>query len=201
MQLQAHCSRRPWRALHSGQCSSRRSCVTRWRIPIFPPLSSAPAQVGVSEGRLRKWLLSISACLRMQNASVADAIQIWKDNVEKEFEGANYVLPRPPCKNRRPRRMLMGALCPCLLQARRSASSVTPSCNPAVAGCPGRPAALAASGSTAAACTNGSRAAARTPARIARVPGSGILAGRCDRHQIRCPNSVAEASAGRPHCR
>ena len=44
-------------------------------------------QVGVSEGRLRKWLLSISAFLRTQNGSVAEAISLWKRNVDKEFEG------------------------------------------------------------------------------------------------------------------
>ncbi len=43
-------------------------------------------QVGVSEGRMRKWLLSISAFLRNQNGSVAEAITLWKKNVDREFE-------------------------------------------------------------------------------------------------------------------
>lgn len=52
-----------------------------------PRLLSLVLQVGVSEGRLRKWLLSISAFLRTQNGSVAEAISLWKRNVDKEFEG------------------------------------------------------------------------------------------------------------------
>lgn len=41
----------------------------------------------MAEGRLRKWLLSISALLRNQNGGVAQAIGLWKRNVDKEFEG------------------------------------------------------------------------------------------------------------------
>ena len=39
-------------------------CLTPLLLPLPPP--RLPPQVGVSEGRLRKWLLSISAFLRMQ---------------------------------------------------------------------------------------------------------------------------------------
>jgi hypothetical protein len=45
-----------------------------------------PAQVGVSEGRLRKWLLSISAFLRNQNGSILDAMSLWKANVDQTFQ-------------------------------------------------------------------------------------------------------------------
>ena len=41
----------------------------------------------MSEGRLRKWLLSIAAFLRTQNGTVAEAVSLWKRNVDKEFEG------------------------------------------------------------------------------------------------------------------
>ena len=43
-------------------------------------------QVGVSEGRLRKWLLSISAFLRNQNGSILDAMSLWKANVDQTFQ-------------------------------------------------------------------------------------------------------------------
>ena len=59
-------------------------CPTLPGRPAPPP---PPRQVGVSEGRLRKWLLSIAAFLRTQNGSVAEAIALWKRNVDKEFEG------------------------------------------------------------------------------------------------------------------
>ena len=49
-------------------------------------------QVGVAEGRLRKWLLSVTAFLRNQNGSVLDAIALWHRNVRKEFEGLEECL-------------------------------------------------------------------------------------------------------------
>jgi hypothetical protein len=68
-------------------------------------------RIGVSESRLRKWLLSISAFLRHQNGAVSAAVLLWKQNVEREFEGVeecpicysvihttNHALPRLPCK-------------------------------------------------------------------------------------------------------
>jgi len=42
--------------------------------------------VGVAEGRLRKWLLSISAFLRNQNGSILDAVSLWKANVDQAFQ-------------------------------------------------------------------------------------------------------------------
>ena len=56
-------------------------------LPLKPPEVECRRRVGVSEARLRKWLLSISAFLRTQNGSVAEAIALWKRNVDKEFEG------------------------------------------------------------------------------------------------------------------
>lgn len=55
-------------------------------------LSDATAQVGISESRLRKWLLSISAFLRSRNGSLLDAIALWKANAEREFDGAEECL-------------------------------------------------------------------------------------------------------------
>ena len=49
-------------------------------------------QVGVPQGRLRKWLLSVAGFLRNQNGSVAEAIALWQRNVVKEFEGVEECL-------------------------------------------------------------------------------------------------------------
>ncbi|KAH7423411.1 hypothetical protein KP509_12G054400 [Ceratopteris richardii] len=68
-------------------------------------------RLGISETRLRKWMLSMAAFLRNQNGAVAEAIQIWRQNVDREFEGVeecpicysilhtvNHSLPRLACK-------------------------------------------------------------------------------------------------------
>lgn len=49
-------------------------------------------QVGVTEGKLRKWLLSVTAFLANQNGSIAEAIALWQRNVQKEFEGVEECL-------------------------------------------------------------------------------------------------------------
>ncbi len=53
---------------------------------------NASVQVGVAEGRLRKWLLSITAFLRNQNGSLADAMALWRDNCVREFSGVEECL-------------------------------------------------------------------------------------------------------------
>lgn len=50
-------------------------------------------QVGVGEGRLRKWLLSISAFLRNQNGSILDAMSLWKANVDQAFQVCKTLTP------------------------------------------------------------------------------------------------------------
>ncbi|KAL4534477.1 hypothetical protein Ndes2526A_g05373 [Nannochloris sp. 'desiccata'] len=61
------------------------------RLPVSMPLKAPEAEckrsVGVSEARLRKWLLSITAFLRNRNGAIADALRLWKRNVDTEFEG------------------------------------------------------------------------------------------------------------------
>lgn len=72
---------------------------------------SVVLQVGIKDGRLRKWLLSIAVFLRNQNQGVLDGISLWKANLEQEFAGveaclicysvisaANGQLPRISCK-------------------------------------------------------------------------------------------------------
>ena len=49
-------------------------------------------QVGVTEGKLRRWLLSVTAFLANHNGSIAEAIALWQRNVLKEFEGVEECL-------------------------------------------------------------------------------------------------------------
>lgn len=77
----------------------------------FTRIATVSSQVGVSDTKLRKWLLSIAAYLRNQNASVAAAVALWKKNVDREFAGVepclicysvisatNHQLPRLKCR-------------------------------------------------------------------------------------------------------
>eukprot|EP00250_Pteridium_aquilinum_P021475 c25138_g1_i1 orf=481-6414(-) len=85
------------------------------RMPKCYPLRAVDIdctrRLGISETRLRKWMLSMASFLRNQNGAVAEAIQIWKQNVDREFEGveecpicysiihtANHSLPRLACR-------------------------------------------------------------------------------------------------------
>jgi hypothetical protein len=56
-------------------------------MPLKAPEAECKRSVGVSEARLRKWLLSITAFLRNRNGAIADALQLWKRNVDTEFKG------------------------------------------------------------------------------------------------------------------
>ena len=60
---------------------------------------------------MRKWLLSISAYLRLHDGAVVEAVRMWKSNLDKTFEGveecsicysvlhaANHALPRMQCR-------------------------------------------------------------------------------------------------------
>nr|BCL66166.1 hypothetical protein [Volvox reticuliferus] len=61
-------------------------------MPLRAPEVECRRKVGVNETRLRKWLLSIATFLRHQNSSVADAILLWRRNVDSEFEGVEACL-------------------------------------------------------------------------------------------------------------
>ncbi len=80
-------------------------------LPLRAPEVECRRRVGVADTRMRKWLLSISAFLRTNNRGVADAIAMWRSNVESEFEGiepclicysviaaTNAALPRLQCR-------------------------------------------------------------------------------------------------------
>ncbi|KAA8549476.1 hypothetical protein F0562_001160 [Nyssa sinensis] len=85
------------------------------RLPAAYPLRAVDVDctrsLGISEVKQRKWLMSMLSFVRNQNGALAEAIQIWKSNFDKEFEGveecpicysvihtANHSLPRLACK-------------------------------------------------------------------------------------------------------
>ncbi|KAL2613161.1 hypothetical protein R1flu_024853 [Riccia fluitans] len=85
------------------------------RMPACYPLRAVGVEctrrMGIDETLLRKWILSMAAFLRNQNGAVSEAIQMWKRNVDREFEGvepcpicysiihtSNHSLPRLACK-------------------------------------------------------------------------------------------------------
>uniref|UniRef100_A0A7I4A3R4 E3 ubiquitin-protein ligase listerin n=1 Tax=Physcomitrium patens TaxID=3218 RepID=A0A7I4A3R4_PHYPA len=85
------------------------------RLPSCYPLRAVEVdctrRLGISETLLRKWILSMAAFLRNQNGAMLEAIQMWKKNVDREFEGVeecaicysiihttNHSLPRLACK-------------------------------------------------------------------------------------------------------
>jgi hypothetical protein len=85
-------------------------------LPLRAPEAECRRSVGVTDARLRKWLLSITAFLRNQNGAAAGAIRLWKRNVDNEFEGqeeclicysiiqpSNGQLPRLACRTCRKR--------------------------------------------------------------------------------------------------
>lgn len=49
-------------------------------------------KIAVPDKKLRKWLLSIASFLQNQNCSMADAIRMWKSNVDQEFAGVEPCL-------------------------------------------------------------------------------------------------------------
>ncbi|KAF6259839.1 hypothetical protein COO60DRAFT_964545 [Scenedesmus sp. NREL 46B-D3] len=86
------------------------------KLPAAAPLRAAEVEcrnkVGIKDGRLRKWLLSIAVFLRNQNQGVLDGIGLWRANLEQEFAGVepclvcmcvistvNGQLPRLSCRH------------------------------------------------------------------------------------------------------
>jgi hypothetical protein len=85
------------------------------RLPASYPLAAAELEctrrVGISEARLRKWMLSVSAILQHQNGAVASGLLLWRRNIDREFKGvepcpicylvihgANHQMPRLSCR-------------------------------------------------------------------------------------------------------
>lgn len=67
-------------------------------VPKSFPLRSAEVDcsqtLGVPESRWKRWSLQIRQMLNNQGGTLRDALTMWKDNVDKEFEG---VEPCPVC--------------------------------------------------------------------------------------------------------
>ncbi|WCJ34820.1 E3 ubiquitin-protein ligase listerin [Euphorbia peplus] len=85
------------------------------RLPASYPLRPVDVDcmrsLGISEVKQRKWLMSLTLFVRNQNGALAEAIRIWKNNFDKEFEGVeecpicysvihttNHSLPRLACR-------------------------------------------------------------------------------------------------------
>lgn len=79
--------------------------------PLRPVDVDCTRSLGISEVKQRKWLMSMVSFVRNQNGALAEAIRIWKNNFDKEFEGveecpicysvihtSNHSLPRLACK-------------------------------------------------------------------------------------------------------
>lgn len=68
------------------------------RIPPLFPLRNVEVDcqktLGVPEKRWKHWQLQIMLMLNNQDGSILDALHLWKENVDKEFEG---VEPCPVC--------------------------------------------------------------------------------------------------------
>ena len=68
------------------------------RLPASYPLAAAELdcakRVGISEARLRKWMLTVSSILQHQNGAVAEGLMLWRSNIDREFKG---VEPCPIC--------------------------------------------------------------------------------------------------------
>ena len=105
---------------------SKREVVTRYRkddstlelliklpssFPLRPVEVEYVQKFGFGEAVLRKWLLSIRSFLRNQNGTIDDAIYLWYQNVEKQFDGVeecpicysiihttDHTLPRLKCR-------------------------------------------------------------------------------------------------------
>ena len=68
------------------------------KMPLSFPFRRAevdcPKTLGVPETRWKRWALQITLMLNNQGGTLQDALMLWKENVDKEFEG---VEPCPVC--------------------------------------------------------------------------------------------------------
>ncbi|XP_061904673.1 E3 ubiquitin-protein ligase listerin [Entelurus aequoreus] len=85
------------------------------QLPQSYPLGSIVVEsgrrVGVSVQQWRNWMLQLSTYLTHQNGSIMEGLALWKNNVDKRFEGiedcmicfsvihgSNYSLPKKACR-------------------------------------------------------------------------------------------------------
>ncbi|XP_020851528.1 E3 ubiquitin-protein ligase listerin isoform X2 [Phascolarctos cinereus] len=85
------------------------------QLPLNYPLGSITVEsgkrVGVAVQQWRNWMLQLSTYLTHQNGSIMEGLALWKNNVDKRFEGVedcmicfsvihgfNYSLPKKACR-------------------------------------------------------------------------------------------------------
>ncbi|MED6264004.1 listerin E3 ubiquitin protein ligase 1 [Characodon lateralis] len=85
------------------------------QLPQNYPLGSITVEsgrrVGVAVQQWRNWMLQLSTYLTHQNGSIMEGLALWKNNVDKRFEGiedcmicfsvihgSNYSLPKKACR-------------------------------------------------------------------------------------------------------
>ncbi|KAL7847637.1 hypothetical protein AOLI_G00223550 [Acnodon oligacanthus] len=85
------------------------------QLPQNYPLGSISVEsgrrVGIAVQQWRNWMLQLSTYLTHQNGSIIEGLSLWKNNVDKHFEGvedcmicfsvihgSNYSLPRKACR-------------------------------------------------------------------------------------------------------
>eukprot|EP00054_Salpingoeca_dolichothecata_P022244 m.145265 g.145265 ORF g.145265 m.145265 type:complete len:137 (-) comp24272_c0_seq2:38-448(-) len=94
---------------HHGYCCCY--CYVLSSLHVHAPQVSVTKRVGVSSSQWRNWLLQMITFLSNQNGSVLDAVLMWKQNIDKRFEGVedcticysvihgtNCQLPNQRCK-------------------------------------------------------------------------------------------------------
>nr|KAG5694502.1 hypothetical protein BaRGS_014233 [Batillaria attramentaria] len=72
---------------------------------------SSERRVGVNQAQWDRWLLQLNVFLQHQNGSIMEGLQLWKNNIDKRFEGVedcmicfavvhgtNFQLPRLQCR-------------------------------------------------------------------------------------------------------
>ena len=85
------------RARSDGAVRDRRRGVELViRLPASYPLASAELEcatrvVGITEARMRKWMLGVSAILQHRNGAVAEGSMLWAQKRGWEFAGVNRV--------------------------------------------------------------------------------------------------------------
>jgi len=62
--------------------------------PLFPAKVECTKQIGVKQDKWKRWALQIVMLLGKRDGTLSDAVQLWKQNLDKEFEG---VEPCPIC--------------------------------------------------------------------------------------------------------
>jgi hypothetical protein len=80
-------------------------------FPLAPVQISMGRKDGLTDTRARKWMLLMTRLLHAQNGTMVEAISLWRENVEKMFEGVEdcpicyatihlttHALPRKQCR-------------------------------------------------------------------------------------------------------